>query len=114
MLLRLQSNQENTAEWTNTFNEDVIIPANSRIALMSLSALPTNTDVYVVGNDNSKIGLKKGQSGDVLFNSIPHKTYTKKELAFAIKTALTQTKIVFEFELNCIDEIIIAHNCHNC
>jgi hypothetical protein len=95
MLLRLQSNQENTAEWTNTFNEDVIIPANSSVALMSLSCLPNNADSYVIGDDISKIGLKKGASGTVVFSSIPYKTYTKSELSLAIKTALTQIQSTF-------------------
>ena len=92
MLLRLQSNSESTAEWTNTFNENVMIPANSKIALMSLSALPTNADSYLVGDGNSMIGVKYGGTGDVVFGAIQYGSYTKTQLASVLTQTLTQLK----------------------
>ena len=114
MLLRLQSNQENTAEWTNTFNEDVIIPANSSVALMSLSCLPTNADSYLVGDGNSRIGLQFKGTGEVVFGSITHGVYTKKQLATVITQTLTQLKTFGSnttFDVSFVGEILKITYC---
>jgi hypothetical protein len=90
MLFRLQSNNESSANWTNTFDEDILIPPMSSVALMSLSCLPSNNDVYIVGDGNSRIGLKygAGSGNDTEWVSFSYGVYTKALLADILQSSL--------------------------
>ena len=77
-LIRLASFSTSTDEptWSTNFNEDILIDANSSIALHNVS-FETSFNVVVIGADNDTLRFKLKQSDNYTTVSLEHGTYSE-------------------------------------
>jgi len=78
-IIRLISNNESEADFTNTFNSPIFIDEDSKIGLLNLSLVLEDKNI-VVTNDNNKFNFKTKSSGATKTVTLPVGNYNYKEL----------------------------------